>query len=156
MLRASDIRDSLAELIKVKARLPLKVFFNHVNNAADDYCWIKLTASQENEGFGVFQRKIRVTIQIVLVPDSNGEIKHTDLYDIADKLSEVTSNYIQIADRYITIYDTNSRIFDDILIYEFMLDFNDGRDKPTDEEFNELMRELYLETDNMKLHVEEE
>ena len=143
MIKSRDIRDALADLIKVKADLRLKVFFNHVNNAADDYVWIKLIPARRDEGFGRFQRKIRVIMQVVLAPNG-GEVKHTDLYDIADKLDEATCGYIQIGDRFITIYDTEARIFDDVLTYEFLLDFTDCIDTSSDAEKYQLMRELHL------------
>ena len=148
MIKSRDIRDALADLVKVKAALPLKVFFNHVNNSADDYCWIKLVPARRDEGWGRFQRKIRVVIQVVLAPDGNAEVKHTDLYDIADALDEATCGYIQIGDRFITIYDTEARIFDDILTYEFLLDFTDCINTASDAERYELMRELQLIVNN--------
>ena len=143
MIKSRDIRDALADLVKVKAKLPLKVFFNHVNNSADDYCWIKLVPARRDEGFGRFQRKIRVIMQVVIAP-VGGEVKHTDLYDIVDALDEATCGYIEIGDRFITIYDTEARIFDDILTYEFLLDFTDCIDTASDAERYELMRELQL------------
>lgn len=143
MIKSRDIRDALADLIKIKADLRLKVFFNHVNNAVDDYVWIKLIPARRDEGFGRFQRKIRVIMQVVLAPNG-GEVKHTDLYDIADKLDEATCGYIQIGDRFITIYDTEARIFDDILTYEFLLDFTDCIDTSSDAEKYQFMRELHL------------
>jgi len=144
MIKSYDIRQALANLIKVKADLRLKVFFNHVNNAVDDYVWIKLIPARRDEGFGRFQRKIRVIMQVVLAPDGNAEVKHTDLYDIADALDEATCGYIQIGDRFITIYDTEARIFDNILTYEFLLDFTDCIETASDAEKYELMRELHL------------
>lgn len=147
MIKSSDIRDALADLVKVKAALPLKVFFNHVNNTSEDYVHIRLRPARRDEGFGRFQRKIRVIMQVVLAPDG-GEVKHTDLYDIADALDEATCGYIQILDRAITIYDTDARIFDNILTYEFLLDFTDCIETARDAERYELMRELQLIVNN--------
>ncbi len=148
MVKSSLIRDALSDLIKIKADLPLKVFFNHTNNSGESYAWIKLIPARRDEGFGRFQRKIRVIIQVVLAPDGNAEVKHTDLYDIADKLDEATCGYIQIGDRFITIYETEARIFDDILSYEFLLDFTDCLDTSSDAEKYELMQELHMIVNN--------
>lgn len=125
MIKSSDLRDALADLIKVKAGLPLKVFFNVVNNCADDYCWVRLRPKRRDEGFGRIQRKIRVDFQIVLSPNDSAQVKHTDLYDIIDILDMATSNAIKITDRYITVVDTETIIFDNILTYSFVLDFTD-------------------------------
>lgn len=125
MIKSSDLRDALADLIKVKAGLNLKVFFNHVNNCADDYCWVRLRPKRRDEGFGRIQRKIRVDFQIVLSPNDKAEVKHTDLYNIIDALDMATSDAVKITDRYITVTDTETIIFDDILTYSFVLDFTD-------------------------------
>ena len=146
MIKSSDIRDALADLIKVKANLPLKVFFNHVNNAADDYVWIRLRPSRKDLGFGSYDRKIRVDFQIVLAPDENGEVRHTRLYDIIDKLDDATCGSVQILDRFITVINAESIIFDGILTYSFVLDFNDFLQRYADKaaEF-ELMQKLDLD-----------
>lgn len=125
MIKSSDLRDALSDLIKIKAGLPLKVFFNHVNNCAQDYCWIRLRPKRRDEGFGYMQRKIRVDIQVVLAPDDNGEIQHTRLYDIIDALDEATCNSIPVLDRWLVVLDTETIIFDDILTCSFVLDFTD-------------------------------
>ena len=125
MLQSSNVRDALADLIKVKANLPLKVFFNTVNNAVDNYCWVRLRPKHKNIGYGYLERKLRVDFQIVLSPSNAAQIKHTELLDIIDALDEVTCKPLQIGDRFITIYDTESIIFDNILTYSFTLDFAD-------------------------------
>lgn len=147
MIKSREIRDALADLIKIKADLPLKVFFNHVNNSAESYVWIKFIPTRRAEGFGVFQRRIRVIFQVVLAP-VNGEVRHTDLYDIAEKLDVAIGDYIQIKDRFITVYDGDARIFDGILTYEFMLDFTDCLDGLSDAERYEFMRELFMNGEN--------
>ena len=123
MIKSADLRDALAILIK--SRLNLKVFFNHVQNCADDYCWVRLRPKQVNESFGRVQRKILVDFQVVLSPNNAAQVKHTDLLDIVDVLDEMTSSPLQIGDRFVTIYDTSSIIFDNILTYSFELNFTD-------------------------------
>ena len=144
MIKSKDIRDALSDLVKIKAGLNLRVHFNHVLQADENYCWIQLKPSRVDYGWDYFQRRIRVDIEVVLMPDEFGEVKHSDLYDIADALDEETHSYIQILDRCITINETSARIFDDILHYEFLLDFTDyiSTLKPTDEKI--FMQELTL------------
>ena len=145
MLKSLSIRDALADLIKVKAGLNLKVFFNHVSNAAESYVWVRLRPKRTNESFGYLQRKIRVDFQVVLSPN-NGAVKHTDLLNIVDVLDEVTCQPLKIGDRFITILDAESIIFDNILTYSFSLDFTDCLSTlPPELTDYELMRELELE-----------
>ena len=125
MISSREIRDALSDLIKVRAGLDLEVYFNHVLDTGHDYAWIQLRPERTDEGWNHFQRRLRVDIQVVLAPET-GEVKHTDLLDIADALDAATHGYIRIVDRAITIYETQAHIFDDILHYEFLLDFTDA------------------------------
>ena len=146
MIKSSELRDALADLIKVKANLPLKVFFNTVNNAADDYVWVRLRPKRRDEGYGYMQRKIRVDFQIVLAPDVNGQVPYTRLYDIIDALDEATCNSIPVADRWLVVLDTETIIFDNILTYSFILDFTDCLSSLPDEIAQaEFMRHLELD-----------
>lgn len=145
MIKSSDLRDALADLIKIRAGLNLKVFFNHVNNCAEDYVWVRLRPKRRDEGFGYMQRTIRVDFQVVLAPDENGEVQHTRLYDIIDALDEVTCNSIPVLDRWLVVLDTETIIFDDILTYTFLLDFTDCLSSlPPEISEAELMQELEL------------
>lgn len=123
MIKSEDLRNALATLIKSK--LNLRVFFNHVENCAGDYVWVRLRPKLNNEGYGRIQRRILVDFQVVLSPNDAAQVKHTDLLDIIDTLNVLTSSPLQIGDRFITIYDTNTIIFDSILTFSFELDFTD-------------------------------
>lgn len=145
MIKSSDLRDALADLIKVRAGLPLKVFFNHVNNSSESYAWVRLRPKRRDEGFGYMQRTIRVDIRVVLAPDENGEIPHTRLYEIIDALDEATCNSIPVLDRWLVVLDTDTIIFDDILTYTFLLDFTDCLSSlPPEISEAEFMQELEL------------
>ena len=145
MIKSKDIRDALSDLVKIKAGLNLRVHFNHILQADEDYCWIQLKPSKRDEGGDYFQRTIRVDIEVVLKPDEFGEVKHTDLYDIVDALDEATHPVIKILDRYITIIDCVAHIFDEILHYEFLLDFTDYiAQLETEGDATEFMQELTL------------
>lgn len=145
MIKSANLRDALAELIK--ARLPLKVFFNHVNDSSQSYAFVRLRPAMRNENFGYLQRLIRVDIQIVIAPDANGEIKHTDILSCFDELTEAICHPLQVDDRFITINDAESIIFDDIGTFSFVLDFTDCADFYSDKlKWYDFMRELEIST----------
>ena len=127
MIQSENLRDALSDLIKNKACLKLRVFFNHVANSSEDYCWVRLRPNSKNIGQGYLERRIKVDFQIVLAP-LNGIVKHTALLDIIDKLDAAIVEPLQVEDRFITIYDAQAIIFDDILTYSFELNFCDAVD----------------------------
>lgn len=132
MITSSEIRDALAALIKERAGLDLEVYFNQVLNAEHDYAWIQLRPERVDEGYDYFVRRLRIDIQVVLAPKTS-IVKHTDLLDIADALDAATHGYVRVADRKITVNETAAHIFDNVLHYEFILEFADGI-AATDEE----------------------
>lgn len=144
MIRFADIRDALSDLIKTEAGLPLLVFFNHVNDAEEDYAWVRLRMGRTDLGFGWLERSIHVDISIHLAPDATGEIRHGTLYEYVDALDAATLHSIPIADRHITILETSSIVFDDILTYSFKLDFSDYYVALPKREQAEFMQELQL------------
>ena len=149
MIKSADLRDALSDLIKVRAGLPLKVFFNAVNNSSESYAWVRLRPTRRDEGFGYMQRRIRVDIQIVLAPDENGQVKHTDILDMFDALDESTCNSIPVLDRWLVVLDTETIIFDNIGTYSFMLDFTDCLSTlPPEISEAEYMQELELDLQN--------
>lgn len=149
MIKSKDLRDALSDLIKVRAGLPLKVFFNHVVNSSESYAWVRLRPTRRDEGFGYMQRRIRVDIQIVLAPDENGQVKHTDILSAFDALDEATCNSIPVLDRWLVVYDAETIIFDDIGTYSLFLDFVDCLSTlPPELSEAEYMQELELDLQN--------
>lgn len=145
MIRYADIEDALSDLIKVEAGLPLKVFFNHVNDASADYAWVRLRMGRTDLGFGWLERSIRVDISVHLEPKMPGaEIRHSDLLEICDALDVATLHAIPISGRFITVLETSSIIFDDILTYSFKLDFSDYYMSLPAESAAEFMENLVL------------
>lgn len=125
MLTAKDFREALVNLIKVKAKLPYRVHFNHVNKSNQSYIWIDVRPQKRSWDKVYFQRILVIDIRVILFPDNNAEVKHTDLMDISDALDMAIMPCFQIKDRFITIQEFSSHIFDDVLHYEFTLDFTD-------------------------------
>lgn len=145
MIHFAEIRDSLVDLIKERAGLNLKVYFNHVNDASVDYCQVRLRPSRTDWGDGWINRDIRVDFQFTLHPNGFAEQHHMDYYEIVDALDLATLNAVPIADRWITIYECSSRIFDGSLTYSFMLSFSDCWDELPEAERAELMKHLHLD-----------
>ena len=142
MITSAQIRNALAELIKEKAGVNLRVHFNHVLQADESYIWVQMRPGKKDFGGDYFQRTVRIDFQVVLKPDNFGEVKHTDLYDIAEKFDEAIHPTVKICDRFITVIDSQTHIFDNILHFEFMLDFTDYIVGNSDDDTAELMEEL--------------
>lgn len=125
MLTGKDIRAALTDLINNKAGIPYDVYFNHVNKSDTSYVWVNMSRRKRSWDEVYFQRIIDIDIQVILFPDDYANVKHTDLWDIADNLTQAIMPCIKIKDRLITVQDFNSSIVDDVLHYEFSLDFTD-------------------------------
>lgn len=149
MITAKDIRSALVDLINNQARIPYDVHFNLVNKSKESYIWVKLQMRKYDWDMAYFQRSIDVDIHVILVPDAHATVKHTELWDIADALTATIMPSMQIKDRFVTIQDTSSYIVDDVLHYEFNLDFTDYVQNDEYEEIGyELMQELNLNLDS--------
>ena len=144
MIKFQDIGDSLADLIKIKAGLNLLVSFNDVADAAKNYVFVRLRPARTDLGWGFFDRSIRIDLQFHISPNGFGEIRHSDYYEIIDKLDAATLHCVKIAERFLPVYDTSTIIFDNIMTYSFRLDFTDAWDEIPLEERGKLMRHLHL------------
>ena len=147
MIKFQDIGDSLADLIKIKAGLNLLVSFNDVADAGQNYCWVRMRPSRNDLGWGFFDRSIRIDLQFHISPNGFGEIRHSDYYEIIDKLDAATLHCVKIAERFLPVYDTSTIIFDNILTYSLTLRWTDFADLMTPEDQRELMRHLHLNLD---------
>lgn len=133
MITAKEIRHALKILVTDKAKLPYAVSFNHVEKSNRSYIWIDLNVKKTSIDKAYFQWLIGVDIQVVLFPDEYAAISHDDLWAISDKLTAAVMPYIEIETedhdktktRFITIQNFNSYVVDEILHYEFNLDFTD-------------------------------
>ncbi len=125
MITAADIRAAFVDLIKNKAKIPYDVYFNRVTKSDTSYVWVELQARKTSWDEAYFQRIISVNIHIIPFPNDYAEVKYSELWDISDSLTKAIMPYIKIKDRFITVYDFNSSIVDDVLHYEFEMDFTD-------------------------------
>ena len=133
MITAKEIRHALKILVTDKAKLPYAVSFNHVEKSNQSYIWIDLNPKKSSIDTAYFQWTINVDIQVILFPDEYTAINADDLWAISDKLTAAVMPYVEIETedhdktktRYITVQTFNSYIVDEILHYEFNLDFTD-------------------------------
>ncbi len=133
MITAKEIRHALKVLVNDKAKLPYAVSFNHVEKSNQSYIWIDLNSKKTSIDKAYFQWSINVDIQVILFPDEYTAINADDLWEISDKLTTAVMPYVEIETedndktktRYTTVYTFNSYIVDEILHYEFNLDFTD-------------------------------
>ena len=125
MLTTENIQKALVALVEQKAGLPYDVIFDHVNKSDPPYIWIDMRPQKRSWDGAYFQRLLGVEIHVVLAPDADGEVKHTELFAVADALDAAVMPCLKIEDRFITVQEFSSYIFDDVLHYEFTLDFTD-------------------------------
>lgn len=140
MITAKELRAAIASLLK-KNFPAYKVHFDNVERANSSYFYVWLSPRSKTIDRVYYDRTIDIDIQLVLLKDCKGRVKRSLLYDAIDKLDVALRPVLQIGDRFITISSTNSVIVDEILHYEFSLDFTDAL---PGEEVVELMQELYL------------
>ena len=150
MIKAKDIRAAITSLLK--KNFPLyEVHFDNVERACKSYFYVELAPRRKTIDPVYYDRSIGIDIQLVILPDCKGRVKRSLLYDAIDTLDEVIRPVLKIGDRHITILENNSVIVDEILHYEFSLDFTDFL--PV--ERGELMQELYINGYFQELDYEE-
>ena len=148
-ITAKDIRAAFVDLIHNKAQIPYDVHFNHVNKSTTSYVWVELQMRKSSWDIAFFQWSIDVDIQVILSPDDYAVVKYTGLWEIADSLTKSIMPCMQIKDRFITIQEFNSNVVDDVLHYEFNLDFTDYVQSDEYEGVGyELMQELNLDLES--------
>ena len=164
MITAKEIRHALVALVTKKAGLPYKVSFNHVEKSNQSYLWIDLSLTKSSIDKAYFQWSINVDIVVILIPDDYTAIEHDDLWAISDKLTAAIMPCIEIETedgdrsktRYVTVQNFNSYVVDDILHYEFNLDFTDYVQSDEYEGLDyDFMRNLEMQFDDWKLKGEE-
>ena len=139
MITAKEIRVAITTLLK--ENFPAyEVHFDNVERARASYFYVELAPSRKTIDEVYYDRSIRIDLQLVILPDCRGRVKRSLIYDAIDTLDMAIRPVLHVADRFITILGNNSIIIDEILHYEFSLDFADFL--PV--ERGELMQELYL------------
>ena len=125
MITAKEIRAAISDLLKKQANLPYEVHFNNNRESSRSYFFVTISARRVTFDRVYYERFLTVDCQLRLLPDEFDTIHRTELYSAADALDMAIRPVINIKDRYITVLNIRSRIVDDILHYEFDLDFAD-------------------------------
>ena len=139
MITAKELREAITTMLKTNFPA-YKVHFENVEQAKASYFYVELIPSRRTVDDVYYDRSIGIDLQLVLLPDCRGRVKRSLLYDAIDTLDMAMRPVLQVKDRFITIMGTSSVIVDEVLHYEFSLDFADFM--PV--ERGELMQELYL------------
>lgn len=146
MITSVELRKALSTMLKTNFQ-GWRVHFDRVENADASYIYVEIMPARKTVDRTYYDRSIAIDIIFVPLQNASGRIHHAELYDAIDKLDSVIRPVFQIGDRYITVLNTSSHIVDDVLHYEFSLDFTDYMpDEPVD-----LMEEL-----NIGFSIEEE
>ena len=133
MITAKEIRHALRFLVAEKAQIPYEVSFNFFEKPKQSYVWIDVRPTKSSIDNAYFQWSIDVDIQVILLPDEYTFVEHDELWAISDKLTSAVMPCVEIETededksktRYVTVQSFNSYIVDEILHYEFNLDFTD-------------------------------
>lgn len=118
---------------------------NFIDSSEKSYVWVRLREGRTDEGYGYIVRKISVDLQVVLTPAENLAVLSSKLYEIADDFAQVFNGFLRVEDRAITLYNSDSRIYDGILTYSFNLEFADGVERKFD------AHEKYQKMENLHL-----
>ena len=160
MITAREIRHALTKVIQTNAKLPYKVFFEHVSKSGESYVFVDLMPKKTTIDKVYFQWNINVDINVVLIPDEYALVQKEDLWDISDRLMAAimptviieTEDGDKSKTRYATVQDFNSYIVDDILHHEFVLDFTDYVRSDEYEGLDyEFMQDLEIQFDDWKM-----
>lgn len=139
MVRLREIKAAITALLK--AKFSYKVHFDNVEKAAESYFYVEMIPRQKTIDRVLYARLIDVDIQLVLKPDENGRVKRVELYDAIDLLDSNFRAVFNVGDRFITVLNASSTIFDEVLHYRFTLEFDDCLEYEDD---HVLPEELYL------------
>ena len=161
MITAKEIRHALRKLVEENVGLPYEVSFNRIEKSSKSYVWIDLRMTKKNIDGAYFDWNIGVDIQVILHPDDYAAISYDDLWDIADKFTSAimpclkieTEDGLEENTRYVTIQNFNAYVVDDVLHYEFNLDFTDyvQSDKYEGKDYD-VMENLELDLDRGSIH----
>ena len=138
-----------------------KVHFDEVDKSDAPYFYVEMRPHSRNLDGTYSEKSIAVDIQYVPAEDEDGRVDRECLFVTSDQLDRAFASVLLVADdyaaystaldagrayrpdtvkdRYITIIDTNTNFIDNVLHYEFSLDFTDAF---TDEELGIVRAEL--------------
>lgn len=138
MITLADIRKAITTALKSKFQ-NIKVFFDDVENSADDYFYIEFTPKSKTIDDIYTNKIIKIDIDYVLALDENKKIDRRKLQDSISKIDILFRPIFKVKDRTFTVLETSTTIVDEILHFSFELDFVDCL---SDDEFDGIEYEL--------------
>lgn len=138
MITLADIRKAITTALKSKFQ-NIKVFFDDVENSADDYFYIEFTPKSKTIDDIYTNKIIKIDIDYVLALDENKKIDRRKLQDSISKIDILFRPIFKVKDRTFTVLETSTTIVDEILHFSFELDFVDCL---SDDEFDGIKYEL--------------
>ncbi len=144
MITLADIRKAITTALKCKFK-NIKVFFDDVENSADDYFYIEFTPKLKTIDDIYTNKIIKIDIDYVLALDENKKIDRRKLQDSISKIDILFRPIFKVKDRTFTVLETSTTIVDEILHFSFELDFVDCLNDDEFEGINyELMQNLEM------------
>ena len=144
MITLADIRKAITTALKSKFQ-NIKVFFDDVENSADDYFYIEFTPKSKTIDDIYTNKIIKIDIDYVLALDENKKIDRRKLQDSISKIDILFRPIFKVKDRTFTVLETSTTIVDEILHFSFELDFVDCLNDDEFEGINyELMQNLEM------------
>ncbi len=144
MITLADIRKAITTALKCKFK-NIKVFFDDVENSADDYFYIEFTPKSKTIDDIYTNKIIKIDIDYVLALDENKKIDRRKLQDSISKIDILFRPIFKVKDRTFTVLETSTTIVDEILHFSFELDFVDCLNDDEFEGINyELMQNLEM------------
>lgn len=138
MITLADIRKAITTALKCKFK-NIKVFFDDVENSADDYFYIEFTPKSKTIDDIYTNKIIKIDIDYVLALDENKKIDRRKLQDSIPEIDMLFRPIFRVKDRAFTVLETSTTIVDEILHFSFELDFVDCL---SDDEFDGIKYEL--------------
>lgn len=144
MITLADIRKAITTALKCKFK-NIKVFFDDVENSADDYFYIEFTPKSKTIDDIYTNKIIKIDIDYVLSLDENKKIDRRKLQDSIPEIDMLFRPIFRVKDRAFTVLETSTTIVDEILHFSFELDFVDCLNDDEFEGINyELMQNLEM------------
>ena len=128
MLSLLSIRKAIVALLRTKfPKTAYQVHFDNVEKSKAPYFYVELTPHRSRTFDAIIsERSIEIDVMYFGGEDAQGNVKRSELYDVAEILDTLFRPVFFVEDRAITINEAQYRIVDEILHFTFSLDFADA------------------------------
>lgn len=155
MLSLLSIRKAIVALLRTKfPKTAYQVHFDNVEKSKAPYFYVELTPHRSRTFDAIIsERSIEVDVMYFGREDAQGNVKRSELYDVAEVLDALFRPVFFVEDRAITINEAQYRIVDEILHFTFALDFADAF---TEEELSAWARTTTDLMQTLELNIDKE